>query len=411
VEVLKNSGSKGIILTAKHHDGFCLWQTETTEYSIKNSPYKGGSGDIVAELAASCQKNGLKFGVYLSPWDRNCNLYGTNAYNDFFVDQLTELLTNYGEIFSVWFDGARGKEVEVDEDFKYDFDRYYQIIRELQPNAVIAISGPDVRWIGNEAGIARESEWSVVSEGEANPDKVAAGSQNDEDMADELQNITRHSSDLGSRELLKYYDNLIWYPAEVDVSIRKGWFYHQNQKPKDLQHLLKIYYKAVGGNSSLLLNVPVNKEGLICSEDEEVLKQFGNTISTNKVNLFDYSVYVGNASETALKQGQGSENIKADNFDGLALDDSEYIIDLKLQSPKVVKFIDIREDIRYSQRVELFDVYAKVEGGWLLLSNNTNIGNRRIIALDPEGLPSSDTIRIVFRQSRGNPIIGFIGLY
>lgn len=179
--VLKESGSKGIIFTAKHHDGFCLWQTAYTDYSIKNSPYMDGKGDIVKQVAESCKKYGLKFGIYLSPWDRNSKDYGTDAYNDYYINQLTELCTNYGDIFCFWLDGAKGDDVE---DFNYDFNRYFEVIHKLQPNAVISICGEDVRWIGNEAGTTRQSEWSVVSKGNESLDgsKIEAIDSTAEDL-------------------------------------------------------------------------------------------------------------------------------------------------------------------------------------------------------------------------------------
>lgn len=410
-ETLLASGSKGIILTAKHHDGFCLWQTDTTEYSIKNSPYKNGQGDIVKELAESCKKYGLKFGVYLSPWDRNAPSYGHNEYNDFYIEQLTELLTNYGDIFSVWFDGARGDDAVLDADFAYDWERIYAKVRELQPNAVMCVSGPDVRWVGNEAGVSRKSEWSVVSAGQADPDKVAEGSQKNEAMADELQKITYDSEDLGSRDLLKYYNELKWYPAEVDVSIRKGWFWHKNQKPKSVKKLLDIYYKAVGGNSSLLLNVPPNREGLIDDKDVKVLKEFGEEISKAVENKISYSAKVGKIGEMRDMSSQDVNVLLTDNLEGIVLNDNDSVIDLKLSQTTKVKFIHLREDLRYSQRIEYFDVYAKVGDRWLLLANATNVGNRRIIQVEKYKQKETDTIRIVIRQSRKNPVISYIGVY
>ena len=162
MEAVSASGAKGVILTAKHHDGFCLWPTETTEYCVRNSPYRAGHGDVVREVSDSCKKYGLKFGIYLSLWDRNCPLYGTPEYNDFYVRQLTELLTGYGEIFCIWLDGACGAKMDGKEPYPYDFDRVYKTVRELQPDAVISNCGPDIRWVGNESGRARKSEWNVV---------------------------------------------------------------------------------------------------------------------------------------------------------------------------------------------------------------------------------------------------------
>ena len=180
VEAVKTAGAKGVILTCKHHDGFCLWPTKTTEYSVKNSPYKDGKGDVVKEVSDSCKKYGLKFGVYISPWDRNSQYYGTEKYNDFYMEQLTELLTNYGDVFCVWLDGACGAYMDGKARQNYDFERIYGTIRKLQPGACICSYGPDIRWVGNEGGYSRESEWNVVPNFQADTQRIADQSQQDE---------------------------------------------------------------------------------------------------------------------------------------------------------------------------------------------------------------------------------------
>ena len=174
VRVAKEAGIKQVILTAKHHDGFCLWPSKFTKHSVESSPWKNGKGDVVREVADACKEFGLGFGIYLSPWDRNAPMYGTDAYNDFFINQLTELLTNYGLIDEVWFDGANGEGPNGKKQV-YDFDRWYKHIRELQPAAVIAVMGPDVRWVGTESGYGRETEWSVVPVDNLSPAAVASG--------------------------------------------------------------------------------------------------------------------------------------------------------------------------------------------------------------------------------------------
>ena len=251
VKTCKDAGMKMIILTAKHHDGFCLWPTQFTEHSVKNSPYKDGRGDIVGELAAACREAGLKLGLYLSPWDRHEPTYGdTASYNEFYKSQLREILSNYGEISEVWFDGAKGPDAK---DMEYDWQGYYSLIRELQPNAVIAICGPDVRWVGNESGVARETEWSVVNRG--------------------ISNAQRNN--LGGPEALGDGSSLAWHPAETDVSIRPGWFYHasQDDQVKSVEKLLEIYFTSVGRNSVLLLNLPPDQRGLIHENDVQRLRE------------------------------------------------------------------------------------------------------------------------------------------
>lgn len=407
VEVLVKSGSRGVILTAKHHDGFCLWQTETTEHSIKNSPYKNGKGDIVEELAQSCKKYNIKLGLYLSPWDRNCSIYGNNSYNDFFVKQLTELCTKYGEIFSFWFDGACGDKNTLDKDFKYDFNRYYAVIRKYQPNAVIAICGPDVRWIGNEAGVARDSEWCVVPEFLCDTQSIEERSQHDENIAVKSKEIVNDCmrEDLGSRDFLKNYNRLVWYPAEVDVSIRKGWFYHKNQSPKSVKKLKNIYYVSVGGNASLLLNVPPNKDGLIDKKDCEVLVKFGEELSREFSTEITYKAYaVGKDKRTLL-----SEIISSFDAKSLPLNNDEYYVDFVFDRVTKVNSIQLKEDLREGQRIELFDVYAKKTGGkWLLVDKSTSVGMNRVLLLKK---CKTDTIRIVFKQCRLSPVLRTIKFY
>lgn len=404
-EVLKSSGSKGVIFTAKHHDGFCLWPTNTTEHNIRNSPYKNGTGDLVKELSDSCRKYGLKFGIYLSPWDMNATCYGTNEYNNFYKEQLRELLGgHYGEIFCVWMDGALGEEAELDPDFAYDIEGYEELVHELQPNCVTAVQGTDVRWVGNEAGIARESEWSVVSMTNAASEKF----QTSEGGAAELQQVSAEAEDRGSRELLANYKDLAWYPAEVDVSIRKGWFYHWYQSPKSLKQLLHIYFNSVGGNSSLLLNVPPKKNGLIADRDAKVLKKFGDAIAETTANKIAVSrVEVGD--NNAMQTKEGLSLLLNEERDGYTFTDTEYILDFHLQSPSSLGRIDLREDVRYSQRVEEFEVWVRSGGKWILIGDSTVIGNRRILMF--EDAPATDVVRVVIRQSRSVPVLRSVSLY
>ena len=404
-EVLKASGSKGVILTAKHHDGFCLWQTKTTKHSIAYSPYKDGKGDIVKELSESCKKYGLKFGIYLSPWDMNAECYGTNEYNDFYKAQLRELLCgDYGEIFCVWMDGALGKEAELDPDFEYDMEGYEQLINDLQPGCVTAIKGSDVRWVGNEAGIARESEWSVVSMSNAASEHF----QTSEGDAANLQTVSDEAEDRGSRELLENYKDLAFYPAEVDVSIRKGWFYHWYQSPKSLDQLLQIYFTSVGGNSSLLLNIPPNKDGLIADKDVKALKEFGEAIAATTANKLNVSkIEVGD--NDAMTEKQELYNLLDNERDGYTFASSEYILDFYLEEPSSLYRIDLREDLRSSQRVEQFEVWVRSQGKWKLIGDSTVIGNRRILVF--ENAPESDVVRIVVKQSRSVPVLRSVELY
>lgn len=258
VQTLKKTGFKLVIITAKHHDGFCLWHTKMTGHSVKNSPFKR---DVVKELSNACKKEGLKFGVYLSPWDRHEKTYGTDKYNSFYKAQLTELLTNYGEISEVWFDGAKGDNTKME----YDFEGFWNLVRKLQPKAVMFSDvGPDVRWVGNESGNASETCWSTINISKDNTikasDPALKGKAIAPGIADEKYLNTGDIN--GSR----------WIPAETDVSIRKGWFYHasENATVKSGKELVDLYYKSVGRNSLLLLNIPPNRKGQLDEHDVEI---------------------------------------------------------------------------------------------------------------------------------------------
>ncbi|MGN1194974.1 MAG: alpha-L-fucosidase, partial [Acutalibacteraceae bacterium] len=265
VTALKKTGSKGIIITAKHHDGFCLFPSKFTDYTIASTKYRNGKGDIIRQLSESCKKYGMKLGIYLSPWDRHEPTYGTDAYNDFFVNQLTELCTNYGELFCFWFDGACG-EGENGKKQVYDWERYFNTIHTLQPNAIIANCGPDVRWIGNEQGKGRSSEFSVVPKQLQDHIYIASKSQQEAGAKVMSRKMDFTDDILGDRE--KLLDNeLCWYPAEMDVSVTKiGWFWRRSFELFQLRsakELAKCYYSSVGNNGMLLLNVPPNNQGKI----------------------------------------------------------------------------------------------------------------------------------------------------
>ncbi|XP_039007342.1 alpha-L-fucosidase 1-like [Hibiscus syriacus] len=250
VHVAKEAGFSRLILTAKHHDGFCLWPSEYTDYSVKASPWRNGDGDVVAELASAAKEASIALGLYLSPWDRHEYCYGkTVECNEFYMGQMTELLTRYGDIKEVWLDGAKG---EGGKDMEYYFDTWFSLIRQLQPGAVIySDAGPDTRWIGDEAGVAGSTCWSIF-----NRSNAAIGGTDPQ--------YSQGGDPLG-------HD---WVPAECDVSIRPGWFWHASLVPKSAFKLLDIYYKSAGRNCLLLLNVPPNSSGLISDEDIQVLQEF-----------------------------------------------------------------------------------------------------------------------------------------
>ena len=383
VEAIKSAGMKGAVITAKHHDGFCLWQTETTEHSIKNSPYKNGKGDIVREFADACRRGGIKFGFYLSPWDRNCELYGTDAYNDFYRAQLTELLTNYGDVFHVWFDGACGEGPSGKKQV-YDFESYFELVRKYQPNAtVFKDEGPDIRWCGNESGSARAAEWAVV------PWELCyfCEKQTEGKLFDgELKHIYNSDKDIGTLENIVYSSGLVFCPSEIVMSIRPGWFYHPEEEPHSLERLFNTYLRSVGGNTTFNLNIPPMPNGKFDPRDIVRLKELGDKIrSSFAVDLCE------NAKVTRTSLG-GYQ--------------CEYLVEL--DEEKDINFFELEEDITQGQRVESFRILRRKDGLWdKVYSNYTTIGNKRIIEEDVQ----CDAFKIVVEASRGEPIISKIAAY
>ncbi|MBQ8442064.1 MAG: alpha-L-fucosidase [Bacteroides sp.] len=378
VRALKDGGLKMAIITAKHHDGFCLWPTATTEYSVKHSPWKDGKGDVVRELREACDKYGLKFGVYLSPWDRNAPSYGDSpAYNRFFIQQLTELLSNYGEVHEVWFDGANGEGPNGKKQI-YDWEAILKTIRTLQPEAVTAIMGDDVRWVGNEGGLGRETEWSATV--------LTPGSYTHSEASNEALGIKPMAKDLGSRELIAKASQLYWYPSEVDVSIRPGWFYHadQDERVRSLANLVNIYYRSVGCNSVLLLNIPPDKRGLIHEIDVQRIKELSDYITKT---FADNQVIDGNILWQA---GIGASK--------------EY----EVKSGAMVNTFLIQEDIAQGQRVEDFLVEVYSNGTWQYAAEGTTIGYKRLLRFSD---CQPEKVRVTIRGARGLANIQNVGLY
>ena len=413
VKSAKDAGMKGLILTCKHHDGFCLWPSKYTEHSVKNSPYKNGKGDIVREVSEACKEFGIKFGIYLSPWDRNNSSYGKGKeYDDYYVNQLTELLTEYGELYTIWLDGACGEGANGKVQ-KYDWNRYYKVMRELQPNAVISISGPDVRWCGNEAGEVRESEWSVVAKDMTDPSITAELSQHEDNEEFRDRPLDETQSDLGSRERLKNEKELVWYPAETDVSIRPGWFYHEEEddKVRSFENLKDIYLKSVGGNTTLLLNIPPMKNGKIHEKDMAILKRLGEFINdTFKNNLLK------NALITTVPEhdcgGNSPDMMRTDDYNTYFMNkegDNKLLIEIKFDECKKLKYLVLKEAITFSQRVEKFNVYFNDESGnKIKIFEGTTIGYKRII--DLKGT-KTDNLTIEIEDSRVAPVMSFVGVY
>jgi alpha-L-fucosidase len=369
---LAAAGMKGIIITAKHHDGFCLWPTKYTDYCVRNTPYKNGKGDIVGELAAACKKYGLKFGVYLSPWDRHQAFYGTPFYLDYYHAQMHELLTHYGDIFEFWLDGANGgdgwyggtkEKREIDRRSYYDFPTLHKIVYSMQPRAIIfSDGGPGCRWVGNEKGYAYATNWSFLRSKDVYPGY---------DKSWELQQ--------------GHADGDAWMPAECDVSIRPGWFYHENedQRVKSVSQLVDIYYRSVGHNGNFLLNVPVDKEGLINPIDSARLLDFHRQITSElKTDLLKGARIT--ASDVRGK-AFGTANLTDDDYDSYwATADGTTQADLTITLKKATRLnrLKLQEYIPLGQRVKRFTVEYRQGDMWLplkLKEEATTIGYCRLL--------------------------------
>ena len=393
-EVIKNSGMKGIIITAKHHDGFALWPSNYTSHSVKNSPWKNGEGDLIKDLEKSCRKFGLKLGIYLSPWDRNHPDYGTKKYISYFRNQLTELLTNYGEIFEVWFDGANGgsgfyggtNEIrKVDKKTYYDWENTHKIIRELQPNAVIfSDAGPDIRWVGNEKGYANKTTWSNIYK-----DSVYGG------MPDYYKFSSGQEN--GSH----------FIPTETDVSIRPGWYYHpeEDDKVKSLEKLIDIYFNSVGLNSSLLLNIPVDTRGLIHENDTKRLYELNNYIRNTFSNnfLMESKMYFNDTSHPINKLIDNKISTMCPFKTKL-----NNVIEISLNENKIVDIFKISENINLGQRVKKFRLEALVNDIWVTIEEGTTIGSKRLIKFDPIEIKK---LKFTIIDSKDIPMISEIGIY
>jgi len=407
VSILKSSGMKAVILTCKHHDGFCLWPSRYSRHTVAHTPWRNGRGDLVKELSEACRQEGLVFGVYLSPWDRTEQSYGEGkAYDDFYVNQLTELLTNYGDIGCVWLDGANGEGPSGKKQY-YDWDRYYQTVRELQPQCVISVCGPDIRWVGNEAGHTRAQEWSVVPKLLQDAEKVAEKSQQADD-GEFSRSFNSMNDDLGSRAAIAGYEGeWVWYPAEVNTSIRPGWFYHEQEdgQVRSGRELFDIYCNSVGGNATFLLNIPPNKDGVIAEPDRQALADLGRRIA----RLQDDSL-TRRAEITASSSGEPAEGLAvADGDQEYGWKPAEHDREPWVEAafPEAVEFdtVILQEQILLGQRVEAFEIWTEDERGWSLLTEGAIIGYKKIIRIPQT---RAKRLKVVFKAFRGFPTLAHI---
>lgn len=382
-------GFRIVILTAKHHDGFCLWPTETTEHSVRASPWRGGEGDLVREFADAVRAEGMKVGLYLSPWDRNAPSYGDSPrYNDLYVRQLTELLTRYGNISEVWFDGANGEGPNGRRQ-EYDWPRIHSTVRALQPEAVIfSDAGPDVRWIGNERGIAGDPNWASVD-----PAVVPFPGMSGPGIIESLQHGDPHGS--------------VWRPGEADVSIRPGWFWHpeQNDEVRTVENLIELYFLSIGRNANLLLNVPPTTDGLFHPTDVERLSGFRQRLE----EIFAHDLAAG--ARVSASSGAGAARVVEADIDSYWSPASGTTgqLELEFSSPVSFGIVELREAIGHGQHVERYSVHARTAEGWRPVAAGTTIGNR---SLDRTGSPvTTSHLRVQIEASHDVPRISRVGLY
>lgn len=400
-KVLKETGFKTLILTTKHHDGFCLWPSKYTEHSIKSSPYKNGKGDLVKETSEAARKYGLKFGVYLSPWDRNQADYGKPAYLTYYRNQLTELFTNYGPVFEMWFDGANGGDGfyggaretrKINAVNYYDWPKTLDLVSKIQPNVIFfSDAGPGVRWVGNERGLAGRTNWNTIS-----TDTLHAGKSG-------ISAILNSGSPDGDK----------WVPAEVDVSIRPGWFYHANEdaKVKSPEQLFEIYLSSVGRGSTLLLNIPPDQRGLFHEKDVESLKGYKKILDTEfainlarnaKVKTSSIRVNASDFSGAKITDG------KKGTFWATNDDQNTGSFEISLGKLKRVKYIVLQEYIKLGQRVKAFNVEVWKDEKWQNIASETTIGYKRILRIEPV---MTSKIRVNITDSRACPLISNAEVY
>jgi alpha-L-fucosidase len=406
VQVMRDAGMKGVVITAKHHDGFCNWPTKLSGHSVANSPWKGGKGDVLRELSDACREGGIKFGVYLSPWDRNNPAYGTGeAYNEYFRAQLREVLGNYGPVFEVWFDGACGEGPNGKRQV-YDFPSFERVVREMQPGAVIFSDvGPDIRWVGNEQGWAGETNWAMLKvkghgRGNDNPPSTKSLNEGDE-------------------------DGEAWIPAECDVSIRPGWFYHahEDDKVKTPEQLFDLWERSVGHNANLHLNFPVDRRGRIHEKDAEAVRGLrtlldqtygpGTNLALRRavaVSSMRGGAGGGARGEVVLEPFSGVLAVDGDPTTYWATNDATRaaLVDVDLPSDRAFDRVVLSEPTWLGQRVRSFRLSVPDGKAWRELAMGTTIGRKRIVRVP---VTKADRLRIEILDSRACPLINEIAVH
>jgi alpha-L-fucosidase len=396
ITTFKDAGFKGVILTCKHHDGFCLWPSQYTEHSVKNSPFKK---DVVKEVSEACKRHGLKFGIYVSPWDRNHVAYGSPEYVAYYRNQLKELFTSYGPMFEMWFDGANGgdgyyggkkEKRAIDGSAYYEWPTTLNLVRELEPNIIFfSDAGPGVRWVGNEKGVAGETNWNTIT-----PDTLFAGKAG-------IEKLLNTGSEDGTH----------WIPAEVDVSIRPGWFYHASQDSlvKTAEQLFDIYMTSVGRGSTLLLNIPPDRRGLIHENDVKALKAWRAMLDTE----FKTNFAMGAEADASLERGRDYSAEKTvdgnkETYWSTPDDVTNGILEISFDEPKQVKYVVMQEYIQLGQRVKALIIEAWQDDAWQEVGHGTTIGYKRILKIDPV---VTEKVRISITDSKACPLISNVEIF
>ncbi|HKT08653.1 MAG TPA: alpha-L-fucosidase [Gemmatimonadaceae bacterium] len=386
------SGFRSMVLTAKHHDGFCLWPSALTDHSVRRSPWRGGAGDVVRDFTNACRAEGLGAGLYLSPWDRHEPSYGDSPrYNDFYVAQLTELLTRYGPIAEVWFDGANG-EGPNGKLQTYDWDRFHRTVRRLQPHAVMfSDAGPDVRWIGNEHGVAGDPNWAMVDP-RAVPFPGATGPA--------VDRMLQHGDAAGS----------VWRPGEADVSIRPGWFWHaaESANVKSADELVDLFFVSVGRNANLLLNVPPNRAGLLDDVDVSRLAAFSTKLASQFAGNLGAEARMSASSEASGHGARAVVDGDPDTWWSPRDGDRSPSVVAMFRGPGRIGVIEIQEAIQNGQRVAAYGVDALVGGTWQAISTGTTIGHRK---LDRLSQLAAGGVRLRILSSLGAPQIATLAVW
>jgi alpha-L-fucosidase len=386
--IAKAAGAKGIILTAKHHDGFCLWPSQNSSHTVAKSKWRNGKGDVLKELSKACKEYGLKTGIYLSPWDRNHPKYGTAEYNEVFINMMKEVVSRYGPFFEFWWDGANG-EGPGGKKQVYDWKNFKLTLKTIVPNTcVFSDIGPDIRWVGNEKGIAGSTTWNLLDTAGFTPGEGAPPAD-----------ILNRGNENGKN----------WIPAECDVSIRPGWFYHsqEDSKVKTPEELFALYLKSVGRGSNLLLNVPPDRRGVFSSYDSTALVGFRQLLEDN----FSHSLVKKTGAILTTAVPGNTKNLtdgKIETFVSLGDDYAKNFLEISFRHPEILNCVVLQEPIQMGQRVKSFTIRTILSDGSFYEIKGTTIGHKRIISFPAQ---EARAVRIYITDTKATPLLGEVNVY